>query len=462
MRFKLRNIGVIKYAEMEVGDLTIVCGTNNTGKTYATYALYGFLAFWQDAYSIITVSHSDVNRLLEDGSIEIDIQQYVETAQELLLRGCKGYSERLPSVFASSAAHFEDSDFSIELDKDDIKPVGDFERTMGAAKTQLFAISKKKASSLVTISLLVEKEKLRIPEHIVSQVIGDSLKDIVFGSTFPRPFIVSAERTGVAIFRKELNFARNRLLEEMGAPDKDINPIELFSKVYADYALPIRANVDFTRQLETHSKTDSFITAEYPELLNRFSDIIGGSYLVTKDEQLYYVPSGKRMRLTMDESSSSVRALVDIDFYLRYVANPGDLLIIDEPELNLHPSNQRRLARLFSELVNVGIKVFITTHSDYIIKELNTLIMLYADRQELAELAIREGYRDTELLDPEKVKAYMADYAMVNTGLKRKIKCQTLVESTIDPRLGIEVPSFDSTIDEMNRIQDEILWGSRE
>jgi hypothetical protein len=88
--------------------------------------------------------------------------------------------------------------------------------------------------------------------------------------------------------------------------------------------------------------------------------------------------------------------------------------------------------------------------------------MLYADRQELAELAIREGYRDTELLDPEKVKAYMADYAMVNTGLKRKIKCQTLVESTIDPRLGIEVPSFDSTIDEMNRIQDEILWGSRE
>ena len=46
------------------------------------------------------------------------------------------------------------------------------------------------------------------------------------------------------------------------------------------------------------------------------------------------------------------------------------MLFIDEPELNLHPGNQRRIARLFARLSKLGIKVFITTHSDYIIKEL--------------------------------------------------------------------------------------------
>ena len=50
--------------------------------------------------------------------------------------------------------------------------------------------------------------------------------------------------------------------------------------------------------------------------------------------------------------------------------------MVDEPELNLHPENQRRMARLFARLVNVGVKVFVTTHSDYIVKELNTLILL--------------------------------------------------------------------------------------
>ena len=43
MKISLENLGVLKQAEFELGDLTIVCGNNNTGKTYATYALFGFL-----------------------------------------------------------------------------------------------------------------------------------------------------------------------------------------------------------------------------------------------------------------------------------------------------------------------------------------------------------------------------------------------------------------------------------
>ncbi len=75
--------------------------------------------------------------------------------------------------------------------------------------------------------------------------MGEALKEIVFGRLFPRPFIASAERTGAAIFRKELNFARNRLLEQMSSMEKDINPFELLNKVYSDYALPVKKNVDF-------------------------------------------------------------------------------------------------------------------------------------------------------------------------------------------------------------------------
>ena len=43
MKISVENLGVLKQAEFELGDLTIICGSNNTGKTYATYALYGFL-----------------------------------------------------------------------------------------------------------------------------------------------------------------------------------------------------------------------------------------------------------------------------------------------------------------------------------------------------------------------------------------------------------------------------------
>ncbi|MFB1490054.1 MULTISPECIES: hypothetical protein [unclassified Thiocapsa] len=63
-------------------------------------------------------------------------------------------------------------------------------------------------------------------------MIGDAIKDILFGHLFPPPFIASAERTGAAIFRKELNFARNRLLEHVTQSDKDLSPIEWLSKAY--------------------------------------------------------------------------------------------------------------------------------------------------------------------------------------------------------------------------------------
>ena len=162
----------------------------------------------------------------------------------------------------------------------------------------------------------------------------------------------------------------------------------------------------------------------------------------------------------MDESSSSVRSLLDIGFYLKHIAKKGDLLMIDEPELNLHPENQRRVARLIAKLVNYGIKIFITTHSDYIVKELNTLIMLNSDKPHIKEIAVQEGYQSNELLNPSKIRAYIAKEDLIQlNGKSRRTRCQTLVLASIDPELGIEISSFDTEIDKMNRIQESIVYG---
>ena len=45
MKISFENFGVIKQGEIEQKPLTILCGENNTGKTYAMYAMYGVLNF---------------------------------------------------------------------------------------------------------------------------------------------------------------------------------------------------------------------------------------------------------------------------------------------------------------------------------------------------------------------------------------------------------------------------------
>ena len=47
MKFMFENLGLLDEAEIELADLTVICGENNTGKTYATYAIYGFLRSWR-------------------------------------------------------------------------------------------------------------------------------------------------------------------------------------------------------------------------------------------------------------------------------------------------------------------------------------------------------------------------------------------------------------------------------
>jgi hypothetical protein len=459
MRVTLKNLGVLTQAEFTLGDLTILCGHNNTGKTYATYALYGFLFFWHNQF-FISVADKEIQHLLDDGAVHIEIQPYLQQAQKIVDRACQAYARQLPKVFAAPEDRFQETDFHVYLDTQVLHSKEKYSQTLRSANAEHFSITKSEGSTDLVVTLLVEKERMRIPREVLKQFIGMALRDVIFSRYLPKVFISSAERTGAAIFRKELNFTRNRLLEEISQSD-NVNPMELLLKRYQDYPLPVEKNVDFMRDLETIAREKSFIATQHPDVLDSFADIIGGDYTVTREDELYYVPqANKRLKLTVDESSSAVRSLLDIGFYLRHVAQPGDLFMIDEPELSLHPENQRRVARLFARLINLGVKVFITTHSDYIIKELNTLIMLNHDKPHLQRIVAREGYQLEELLTADQVKVYIAEEALIlKDGNKRRSLCPTLTPADVDPELGIEARSFDKTINEMNRIQEEIIWG---
>ena len=460
MKVKIKNLGILKQAEFSLGDLTIICGGNNTGKTYATYSLFGFLYTWRRLLMLPKFGLKEkIDQLLSDGVISLDLQEYVQQCESILTTGCQRYVRQIPEVFAVNEERFKNVDFQIELNFDNIQFENGYERTISTAKWETISISKPENNPYLSITLLREKSNINLLVNVLEEIIDNSIKDIIFSQFFPRPFIASAERTGAAIFRKELNFARNRLLEEI-SKNSNFNPRELLFNVSQDYALPVKENVDFTRQIETIVKKTSFIAENHPSILEDFADIIGGQYMITSNDELYYIPKGKKLRLSMDESSSAVRSLLDIGFYLRHEARIGDLLMVDEPELNLHPENQRRIAKLFARLINIGIKVFITTHSDYIIKEINTLIMLNHDQPHLKEIAVEEGYRQEELLSADQVKVYIAEQALeMLKGKKRKTKFNTLTPAKIDPEMGIEARSFDTTIEKMNRIQAAIIWG---
>ena len=451
LKIHIKNLGILKHAEFSLGDLTLICGENNTGKTYATYALYGFLDSWR-RHTFFRVTNAQIQKLLTDGGIRIELGEHVKRADRVLKETCKRYTNQLYSVFAAPEGRFRNSEFQIHTEEINIRDK-EFEHQIGMVSERSFIYSKKKGSEELIVALALEGDREReidpvYAESAIDFIIGDA----VFYDSFPTPFISSAERTGATIFRRELNLDRDSPLERIGRADQR----------YPRYPLPVKANADFMGELEDIAKRQSFIAREHPKVLADFADIIGGEYTIAQGGRLYYTPKGTREKLTMVESSSAVRSLVDIGFYLNHVVEKGGLLMVDEPELNLHPANQRRIARLFARLANLGVKIFITTHSDYIVKELNTLIMLNHNKPHLKRIASSEGYQPSELIRSDQVKVYTAKEALIplQEGQKRRRRGYTLVPVEVNSVLGIEAPSFDDTINKMNRIQSDIVWGA--
>ncbi len=464
MKILVKKLGALEQAEFELGKMTIICGKNNTGKTYATHAAFAFLDYLYSQFKLPADSDA-IDKLFSEGAIYIQILPYVNKIQKHLDNSSKTFSKSIFRVFAGKESLFSESSLSLVLDTDSSFTLSKISILFGSAEKSVLQIQSTEDLNTLKISLIVDKISDDVPPRpIIEDMIARGIGDAVLGATIPRPFLASAERTGAAIFQRELDFTKNRLVELLGDKTAKLNPIHFLGKFSGEYPVAVRKNVDFIRSLPDVANRESYILKSHPELLDSFAEIIGGEYKVSKDGEIQFVPSSnRRIKLTLVESSSAVRSLLDIGFYLRHVAQPGDLLMVDEPELNLHPENQRKVARLFARLVNIGIKVFITTHSDYFVKELNTLIMLNRAGSDMEKIRKEYKYHKAELISADAVRVYIADQQNIcKEGNTRKSLCQTLIPADINPIFGIEAESFDATIDEMNRIQEAILFAGED
>ena len=87
-----------------------------------------------------------------------------------------------------------------------------------------------------------------------------------------------------------------------------------------------------------------------------------------------YHPSEMKEDMRLSQASSMVSELAPLVLFIRGLIQPGDTLIIEEPEAHLHPGAQTEIAATLARLVRAGVRVVVTTHSDWLLKEIGNLI----------------------------------------------------------------------------------------
>ncbi len=452
MKFNIEQLGGIDKGMVELGDLTVICGPNNMGKTYISYAIYGLLRHFK-RWIDLSVSQECLIKLRNDGTLLIELTDYQTKLVDYLKSASSQFSESLPSYFNVSEEYFNGAKAEFSHNQLVFDFTNEFKQSVSFGKSAQLSFYKAINETVLSITFQT-KNSDRIPNAILDDIISDNIADCLFADLLPQPFVVTSERTGIALFYKELDISKNAIIEHITSGDK-VNPIELLNSMRSRYAQPIQDNINVVREYENLCKRKSFIREDSEQckpIRDALQDLMGGSYKAV-DKQVMYMPKKERGRdkvaVPVYVASSSIKSLFLIDLYINSLAEKNGMLIIDEPELNLHPDNQRKMAGLLARLVNSGVKVLVTTHSDYLIRELNNRVMLNLEVENKAQIMKSAKMTDLDLLKPSQIKAY-------------SLKGDHQIHAVEVDQYGINMEVFDNLIADANELAEKIYYGIKE
>ena len=460
VRFQFRNIGPVREAELELGRLTIIAGRNNTGKTYLSYTIYGLIKAFQNSSTIGETATPEELQFIKDLVQDLEVGSVVEVPfslervhreRKLLL---DWFSDRfskshLAEIFSSSRKSFSKSSVSLQIpDYGSLRQID----------AQAIQVDHAGFSFQYDGNTLRIEQTQRDPFYSLRSLLT-GYRHLLVPELMPKISIVSAERFGISLFYKELDFTKNQLVDMLqGLRDQknldDNLPWMILDKASSRYALPIKDNIQFTRSISQLSSTKSELFDK--SLFSRIETLMGGSYSASDDEIRFFSKtrtpkSGffsktrtpkSGFNVPLHHASSSARGLSDLYFFLVHQVSDNHLLIIDEPESHLDTANQVQLARMVAHFIRAGVRILITTHSDYFLKEINNLIMLNKDFKNKHGVMKSLGYAEDDFIDPNLIRAYIAEN-------------HSLTRCVID-HLGIDLPLYDEVIRSINHASSEL------
>lgn len=424
MKIKLWNLGSIKEAEVDLRPLTVIIGPNNSNKTYIAYSIYGLYQLVSLNFYDEILEKIEFTTQADHWSLKID-RRFYDVISEVIQSYASRFSGiKLQSFFQDSSGKiFEKTKFSIEISEDDIKTA--IEKVLAhiieyRQSLASFGIKKIERSDNNNEILFYPEKEAEIYDY-KNMVLLDFVAGVVtfsFSDALPLP----AERNVFINTYKVLANRRYKLLKEnqrelliQGRINRD-RQLELL-KEQGDirYPQPVEDFLDFLTDIELENKPDPI--AKNKNDFQKLADQIE-KYIQNNNKTIFKKTKfgGREIKVSVKRSleidlynaSSSIKQLAPLLLYLRYRAKSGDFLVIDEPEMNLHPESQVKLLESLAILVNLGVRILLTTHSPYLMAHLNNIVNgnhqnpeLLAEQAKLLYLQDSRGF-----LKMEQVSAY--------------------------------------------------------
>ena len=360
MKLKLQNIGIIQDAEINIDGITLIAGQNDTGKSTVGKILYAIVKgfnqsesqFQEEKNRMISYYYQDILKELKKNwkadITEFQIKEinnsWVDTIEELIS------NDTLPDEFK--------------------KPILD---KLNGLKNYL----NKQYNT-------IDSKEEEIEKWINSEI---SILQNVFNPEYKNSKIEIEDLLGNAViehrFKTIVKYIYVRLDNNLETYYKNAYFIE--SPLIIDESLQRFVGSDGlsysrNRQEELAKSLSNSIQrdlADYSEIYSEISKIINGEITVDLLEGVRYKKNDREINIK--NTAVGIKSFGLIQLLLKNNRlNNRTLLIIDEPEVHLHPTWQVKYAEILVRLSKeFEIPMVLTSHSPYFIEALESYSKKY-------------------------------------------------------------------------------------
>lgn len=352
MLLEIENLGLINKANLDIGKINVIVGKNSTGKSTSSKFLFSLLTAASSEGT--QLANMDIHSKLLNfvlywgtkGSQEMD-DKFKQIRNSLMRHSVS--SELFDDIYSNIALTLENYDF-----KDKELCINDLNDLF-----RIIKLNKDEYSRYITVfNALIESE-------YGSSLNRFSNAHIKFhgnynGVEFNQDIKIGVEKSQSNISKDFLNYFNFQNVIYLDSPSiLENNPRS------SQYHLRV-----LERKLKKIKNPDEIYSDEFFKDLNdfkrRIDELIGGNFEYVYSEDVFIFKKDDET-FSMENTASGLKQLATIQILLdNNELTKNSFLILDEPEINLHPGFQVEFAEILVLAArDLNITLYINTHSPF-------------------------------------------------------------------------------------------------
>lgn len=366
MKLSIRNVGKLKEADVEINGITVITGENDTGKSTVGKVLWSvFNGFYEIDEKVYNEKVSELEKIIDE-IIKENVYKNLSTDYNSFFEIFNSTREKIAIEFLKGNKNYSEDEIKIIINnyKKDLKIeniskfVQEINETLKISDKEIIKVIVSRVMNKEfhnQINAVFSKEKMNIGE--ISLKIKDKEIDLKIENN------EISDVQNYFLINKETMYIDNPFILDSYDFEDENHQTHLATNVFSENENSVISEIKVKKKLNN--------------IYQKLNSVLSGEILENKNSKFVYRKNGEDIDLK--NLSTGLKTFAIIKMLLQNgTLEENGTIILDEPEIHLHPEWQLKFAELIVLLQKeFGMHILLTTHSPYFVNALEVFSEKY-------------------------------------------------------------------------------------